>query len=184
MNAKERNLLIAKYVFLALVAINILNSIWVIISDRMQVVEEQEKNPDDWYDGRRGKGYYAKFWFIACVVVMVVNDLLSLGAFFGVYRESSQIVMIYSALMFVVSVYSAYDIYIRNTYSGFLVPLVTGIVGMLYASLNHLRMYEGSEVPDVNIRYVKNSKPHPTTPPVHSYADDEEEVEKLKLPDP
>ena len=35
--AKERNLLIVKYIFVALVALNILSSVWVIIKDLMMV---------------------------------------------------------------------------------------------------------------------------------------------------
>lgn len=180
MNAKERNLLISKYVFMILVGLNIINSIWVIINDRIWVADAQEKYPDDWYTGKKNEGYYAKYWFIACIVVMIINDLLSLGAFFAVYHESSQIVMIYSTLMFVTAVYCAWDKYIKLSVSGFLFPLATGIVGLLYASLNYIRMFDNSTLPGVTIQYLTKTNNQPSTPTIENY----DEIEKLKTPDP
>ena len=144
-----------------------------------QVKKAQEQSPDDWYTGEKGEGYYAKYWFISCIIVMVVSDLLSLGAFYGAYTENSQIVMIYSALMFVVAVYGAYDKYMKNTFTAFLLPLAIGIVGILYASLNHMRLFEGSTLPDVSIKYMTKTKVH-STPTPETY----EEEERLKMPDP
>lgn len=118
MNAKERNLLIVKYAFLLLVGAYILSSIWVIWRVKVLVDYAEETMPDDWATGVKGEGHYAKYWFIACIVVTILGGLLSGGAFYGVYQESSQIVMVYSALMFVIAVYGAWDKYMKVTVTG------------------------------------------------------------------
>lgn len=118
MNAKERNLLIVKYAFLLLVGAYILSSIWVIWRVKMLVNNAEETMPDDWLTGKKGEGYYAKNWFIGCVIVVIIGDLLSVGAFYGVYQESSQIIMVYSALLFVLAVYGAWDKYMKETITG------------------------------------------------------------------
>ncbi|KAH9395767.1 hypothetical protein TYRP_020504 [Tyrophagus putrescentiae] len=158
MNAKERNLLIVKYAFLLLVGAYILSSIWVIWRVKVLVDYAEETMPDDWATGMKGEGHYAKYWFIACIVVTILGGLLSGGAFYGVYQESSQIVMVYSALMFVIAVYGAWDKYMKVTVTAFLLPLLTGIVGILYASLNHMLIFEGSTLPDVSIKYMSKTK--------------------------
>ena len=84
--------------------------------------------PDDWYTNQKGDGYYAKYWFLACIIIMALNDVLSLGAIYGVWIESSRLIMISSALMFVVAVYGAWDKYMKESYSAFVVPLATGNV--------------------------------------------------------
>lgn len=118
MNAKERNLLIVKYAFLLLVGAYILSSIWVIWRVKMLANYAEETMPDDWLTGEKKEGYYAKYWFIGCVVVVIVGDLLSIGAFYGAYQESSQIIMVYSALLFVLAVYGAWDKYMKETVTG------------------------------------------------------------------
>lgn len=127
MNAKERNLLIVKYAFLLLVGAYILSSIWVIWRVKVLADYAEETMPDDWATGVKGEGYYAKYWFIACIVVVVLGGLLSGGAFYGVYQESSQIIMVYSALMFVIAVYGAWDKYMKVTVTGKLENFLFGV---------------------------------------------------------
>ncbi|KAI2803872.1 hypothetical protein RDWZM_001812 [Blomia tropicalis] len=174
MNAKGKNLLIAKYVLMVLIVLYMLNTIWVIIFDVQLANRDKDYGEEDWATKEKLPGYYANYWLAACIVVVSLSNLISLGALYGIYQENSTITMVYSCIMFIVAVYGAYDKYMKCSWTAFLVPLVIGQVGVLYASLNYVQQFEGSTLPDVAIKYVNKTKPTTPTP---------EETEQFQIPE-
>ena len=126
----------------------------------------QEELGDDWYNNEIHQGHYAKYWFIGCLVIMVFGDLVSLFGIYGAYKEDSQIVTLFSIIMFFLAVYGAWDKYSKGSITSFVVPYITGCAGILYSFLNFKSIYEGHS-PDVNIKYINK----PTTPTEKTYAE-------------
>lgn len=173
MDSKEKNKLIARYGFMILIILNILVSIWVIIYDLKVIKRIQEQYPDDWQLNEKHDGSTAHYWFIACVIVMIFNLIISMIGLYGAKTEQMHFIMIVSALFAVIAVYGAWDKYMKGSIASYLMPLITSIVGILYGSLSFMRFIEeSSEVPgSKNFQYVIRNQP--TTPPIESNYDEQ-----------
>ncbi|KAH7640434.1 uncharacterized protein LOC124495641 [Dermatophagoides farinae] len=168
MDSKAKNILIAKYGFMMLIILNILCSIWVIIYDLNVIKRVQENFPDDWHTNEKHEGSTAQYWFAACVLVMIINLIISMIGLYGAKTEQTHFIMIVSALFAVIAVYGAWDKYMKGSIASYLIPLITCIMGILFGSLCFIQMNEeSSEVPGAkNIQYIIRNQP--TTPQIES----------------
>ncbi|OTF75095.1 hypothetical protein BLA29_010778 [Euroglyphus maynei] len=164
---------IARISFMVLIILNILFSIWVIIYDLQVVKRVQEDFPDDWHTNEKHEGSTARYWFIACIIVMIFNLIISMIGLYGAKTEQPQFIMIVSALFAVIAVYGAWDKYMKGSIASYLIPLINCCMGILYGSLCFMRMMQdSSEVPGAkNLKYVIRN--HPTTPPIEPNFDEQ-----------
>lgn len=160
MNAKLRNIRIAQYLLMILIGINIISSFGVIAFDYFQVKEAEKTFEDDFYTQELHEGHYAKYWFVSCVIIMVLADCICCVGLFAVYKENNHLTLIFSAMMFVLAVYGAWDKYMRGSVASFALPLLTGLVGLLYTTLSYDYQDQSGELPD--IKYVKREPASPT----------------------
>lgn len=171
---------------MVILVLNIVVAIGVIVYDLKTVRQVENDYPDDWFSKEINEGYWAKYWFIACVVVSIVNMVVSGVALFVAYKDHSQLSMICGVLLMIIAVYAAYDKYMRNCFVSFIVPMVAGMMCILFASLNHIMFTQNTSVLSPDVQYVKKANvshsPPPTPQVINQDDSDEDETHRLKSP--
>lgn len=179
MDPKLKNMLIAKYVLMIFLALNIIGSIFVIIFD-LKLVNQAKEDNIDWFNNEIRDGYYAQYWFISCILIMISNIIISLVALYGAHSESSSISLLVAAGFSVIAVYGAFDPYTKKSFVAFLAPLFATIMAILFGALNFWHLYEqNSTLPGAKIHYVSRKTVRNST--IEPQVNNEKEMTSLNV---